>query len=201
MQTGNVRRAKYKAVVQSEILEAARAIFIKEGYDGFSMRILADRIGYSAAATYRHFKSKGEIFQRLADESFSALMQASDGVKLIESEDPVNRLKRGMLAYVDFGLQNPDHYRIAFLLHRSEATEAPKPTPAYAGLKSRVQACIDAGRFRAEDLELMAQSLWAAVHGITSLLIQKPSFPWVARRRLIARVIDSAVEGLLAKGN
>jgi AcrR family transcriptional regulator len=194
-------RAKYKAVVQSEILEAAREIFVKEGYDGFSMRILADRIGYSAAATYRHFKSKGEIFQRLADESFSALMQASDGVKLIESEDPVNRLKRGMLAYVDFGLQNPDHYRIAFLLHRPDATEAPKPTPAYAGLKSRVQACIDAGRFRAENLELMAQSLWAAVHGITSLLIQKPSFPWVARRRLIAQVIDSAVEGLLVKGN
>ena len=201
MQTGNGRRAKYKAVVQSEILEAARAIFIKEGYDGFSMRILADRMGYSAAATYRHFKSKEEIFQRLADESFSALMQASDGVKLIESEHPVNRLKRGMLAYVDFGLQNPDHYRIAFLLHRSEATEAPKPTAAYAGLKSRVRACIDAGRFRPEDLELMAQSLWAAVHGITSLLIQKPSFPWVARRRLIARVIDSAVEGLLVKGN
>jgi AcrR family transcriptional regulator len=201
MQTENARRAKYKAVVQAEILEAAREIFIKEGYDGFSMRILADRIGYSAAATYRHFKSKGEIFQRLADESFAALMQASERVKLIESEDPVNRLKRGMLAYVDFGLQNPDHYRLAFLLHRPEATEAPKPTAAYAGLKSRVQACIDPGRFRGEDLELMAQSLWAAVHGITSLLIQKPSFPWVARRRLIARVIDSAVEGLLVKGN
>lgn len=201
MQVENARRAKYKSVVQSEILEAARQIFIKEGYEGFSMRILADRIGCSAAATYRHFKSKGEIFQRLADESFAALMQASINVKPIESEDPVSRLKRGMLAYVDFGLQNPDQYRIAFLLHRPDATEAPKPAPAYSGLKSRVQACIDAGRFRADKLELMAQSLWAAVHGVTSLLIQKPSFPWVAHRRLIAQVIDSAVEGLLVKGS
>jgi AcrR family transcriptional regulator len=201
MQAENARRAKYKAIVQSEILKAAREIFVKEGYDGFSMRILADRIGYSPAATYRHFKSKAEIFQRLADESFLALMQASDGVKLIESEDPVNRLKRGMLAYVDFGLQNPDQYRVAFLLYRSDATEAPKPTAAYAGLKRRVQVCIEAGRFRAENTELMAQSLWAAVHGITSLLIQKPSFPWVARGRLIGRVIDSAVEGLLVEGN
>jgi AcrR family transcriptional regulator len=199
MQVENARRAKYKAVVKSEILEAAREIFIKEGYEGFSMRILADRIGYSAAATYRHFKSKAEIFQRLADESFAALMQASVDVKHIDSEDPVSRLKRGMLAYVDFGLRNPDHYRIAFLLYRPDATETSKPTPAYGGLKNRVQACIDAGRFRAEDLELLAQSLWAAAHGITSLLIQKPTFPWVAHRRLIAQVIDSAVEGLLIK--
>ena len=141
----------------------------------------------------------GEIFQRLADESFAALMQASANVKPIESEDPVSRLKRGMLAYVDFGLKNPDHYRIAFLLYRRDATETTQPTPAYAGLKSRVQACIDAGRFHAADLELLAQSLWAAAHGVTSLLIQKPSFPWVAHRKLIARVIDSAVEGLLVK--
>lgn len=199
MQLENARRAKYKAVVQSEILEAAREIFIREGYEGFSMRILADRIGYSAAATYRHFKSKGEIFQRLADESFAALMQASANVKPIESEDPVSRLKRGMLAYVDFGLKNPDHYRIAFLLHRPDTTETPKPTSAFVGLKSRVQACVDAGRFQTENLDLLAQSLWAAVHGVTSLLIERPSFPWVARRKLIARVIDSAVEGLLVK--
>jgi hypothetical protein len=44
---------------------------------------------------------------------------------------------------------------------------------------------------------LTAQALWAAVHGVTSLLILKPAFPWVARRKLIARVIDSAVEALI----
>jgi AcrR family transcriptional regulator len=195
------RRAKYKAGVQAEILEAAREIFVKEGYEGFSMRGLAERIGYSTAATYRHFKSKSEIFQRLSDESFSALMQASEGVKTIEAEGPVNRLKRGMLAYVNFGLQNPDHYRIAFLLYRPDATQPAQPTAAYAGLKTRVQSCVDAGKFRSGDPELMAQSLWAAAHGITSLLIQKPLFPWVARRRLIAQVIDSAVEGLLSENN
>jgi AcrR family transcriptional regulator len=193
------RRAKYKAEVQAEILGAAREIFVHEGYENFSMRALAERIGYSTAATYKHFKSKGEIFEHLADQSFAALMAASERVKSIAAEDPVDRLKRGMWAYVNFGLQNPDHYRIAFLLHQLGTTRAPKPTAAYAGLKSRVQSCIDTGRFRSEDTDLMAQSLWAAAHGITSLLIQKPAFPWVARRRLITQVIDSAVEGLLAQ--
>jgi AcrR family transcriptional regulator len=193
------RRARYKASVQAEILGAAREIFVHEGYENFSMRALAERIGYSTTATYKHFKSKGEIFEHLADESFAALMAASESVKSIAAEDPVDRLKRGMLAYVHFGLQNPDNYRIAFLLHRPGATRPPKPTAAYAGLKSRVQSCVDTGKFRSGDIELMAQSLWAATHGITSLLIQKPAFPWVGRRRLIAQVIDSAVEGLLAQ--
>jgi AcrR family transcriptional regulator len=193
------RRARYKARVQAEILGAAREIFVREGYENFSMRALAERIGYSTTATYKHFKSKGEIFEHLADQSFASLMAASESVKSIAAEDPVDRLKRGMLAYVHFGLQNPDHYRIAFLLHQPGTTRPPKPTAAYAGLKSRVQSCVDIGKFRSGDRELMAQSLWAAAHGITSLLIQKPAFPWVARRRLIAQVIDSAVEGLLAQ--
>src|ERR1700687_5191709 len=129
------RRAKYKAEVQAEILKAARQLFVHEGYEMFSMRALAERIGYSTAATYKHFKSKGEIFEHLADESFAALMAASESVKSIAAEDPVDRLKRGMLAYVHFGLQNPDHYRIAFLLHQPGITRPPKPTAAYAGLK------------------------------------------------------------------
>jgi AcrR family transcriptional regulator len=192
------RRAKYKAGVQAEILEAARQLFAQEGYEKFSMRALAERIGYSTAATYKHFKSKGEIFEYLAEESFAALMAASESVKNIRGEDPVARLKRGMHAYVNFGLESPGHYRFAFLVHRPVSIRPPKPRAAYSGLRGRVQNCIDAGKFRRGDAELMAQSLWAAAHGVTSLLIQKPTFPWVARRKLIGQVVDSAIAGLLA---
>src|ERR1700692_3330745 len=124
------RRAQYKMKVQAEILEAAREIFVHEGYENFSMRALAERIGDSTAATYKHFKSKGEIFDCLADQSFAALMAASEGGKSVEGEGPVDRLKRGMLAYVNFGLRNPGHYRFAFLLHQAGRTRAPKPRAA-----------------------------------------------------------------------
>ncbi len=56
------------------------------------------------------------------------------------------------------------------------------------------QLGIDAGRFQAEDTDLIAQTLWSAAHGITSLLIQRPGFPWVNRKRLIQQVIDGAVQ-------
>ena len=119
-------------------------------------------------------------------------------VKAIEGEDPIDRLKRRTWAYVTFGLENPDHYRFAFLLQPVSAGHPSRPSAAFDGLREDVQNCIDAGKIKPEDKELVAQALWAVAHGITSLLIQKPSFPWVARRRLIARVIDSIIAGLLA---
>jgi hypothetical protein len=61
-----------------------------------------------------------------------------------------------------------------------------------------VRRCIEAQRFPTADVETTAQALWAAVHGITSLLIQRPAFPWVAKKKVIAQVINSAIDNLLA---
>ncbi len=54
-------------------------------------------------------------------------------------------------------------------------------------------------RFRATDVDVASQALWSAVHGITALLIARPTFPWANRDAVIRRVIDSAVDGLLAR--
>jgi AcrR family transcriptional regulator len=204
-------RERHRDEMRRRILDAARASFIHEGYESFSLRRLAQQIEYSPAAIYKYFKNKNEIFECLAEESFEALVHASTNaasssaassrVKPAKEEDPVDTLKRGMRAYVDFGLENPDHYRFAFLLQPVETTRPPKPRAAYEGLRDRVQRCIDAGRFRRGHVELMAQSLWAAAHGVTSLLVQRPSFPWAAHGKLISQVINSAVQGLLAPEN
>jgi AcrR family transcriptional regulator len=194
-------RERHREEMRRRILDAARASFIHEGYESFSLRKLAQQIEYSPAAIYKYFKNKNEIFECLAEESFAALVETSSRVKPAKAEDPVDTLKRGMRAYVDFGLKNPDHYRFAFLLQPVETTRPPKPRAAYEGLRDRVQKCIDAGRFRRGNVELMAQSLWAAAHGVTSLLVQRPSFPWAAHSKLISQVINSAVQGLLAPEN
>jgi AcrR family transcriptional regulator len=194
-------RERHREEMRRRILAAARGSFIHEGYESFSLRKLAQQIEYSPAAIYKYFKNKNEIFDCLAEESFAALLEASSRVKPAKAEDPVDTLKRGMRAYVDFGLKNPDHYRFAFLLQPVETTRPPKPRAAYEGLRGRVQKCIDAGRFRRGNVELMAQSLWAAAHGVTSLLVQRPSFPWAAHGKLISQVINSAVRGLLAPEN
>jgi AcrR family transcriptional regulator len=172
---------------------------VHEGYESFSLRKVAHAIGYSPAAIYKHFSSKNEIFESLTEESFAALVQASAAITPATGEDPVEVLRRGMHAYAAFGLANPDHYRFAFLLAAHKSAAPYRPRAAYIALRDRVQRCIDCGRFRSGDLDLFSQSLWSAVHGVTSLLVQRPEFPWVDKDELIGRVIDSAVQGLLAE--
>jgi len=192
-------REKYKHEIRTEILRLAREEFVHEGYGGFSMRRLAEYVGCVPSAIYKHFANKAEVFDCLIAESFAALMQASVSVKDLPGEDPIHRLKRGMRAYVAFGLENPDHYRFAFVLQRPESYRPHAPNSAYAGLKSRIGGCIAAGYFPDGDSDMMAQSLWAPVHGITSLIIQRPLFPWVDHEALISQIIDAAVAGLMRK--
>lgn len=190
-------REEKKAEIRNLILGTARKSFVREGCENFSLRSLAQQIGYSPAAIYRYFKDKDEILACLTGESFDLLIRASSAVIPEPDEDPVSVLKRGMHAYVAFGLENPDHYRIAFLLGAGEAKGPPRPRSAYDALRARIQRCVEGGRICPADPDLLAQSLWAAAHGVTSLLVQRPSFPWVARSELVDRVIDSAVDALL----
>ena len=190
------RREKYRNELRRDILEAAREMFVDEGYESFSMRKLAQRIDYSAATIYQHFESKDDLFQCLVRESFATLVELQSRTNASLEQDPVSALKRGLRTYVEFGLQHPNQYRFAFLM-QSRAGASYTPNEAFQSLERKVKRCIEAKLFQSPDAETAAQSLWAAVHGVTSLLIVKPQFPWVAREKLIGQVIDSAVHGLL----
>ena len=69
---------------------------------------------------------------------------------------------------------------------------------AFEALRYIVRRCVEEKRFRPVDVETTSQALWASVHGITSLLIQRPAFPWVPKKELIAQVINTAVDSLVA---
>lgn len=181
------------------ILRAAREIFVREGYESFSMRKLARKIKYSPGTIYLHFKNKQALFESLIDESYASLGAVMLGPHDDETEDPVSDLKKGWRAYVDFGLHNPNHYRFAFMLGRPEETRHfQKADLLFSALRDSVKRCVEQGYFRPIDVDAAAQAQWASVHGITSLLIQRPQFPWVDREKLIARVIDGCIDSLLA---
>lgn len=196
------RRRKHKDELRKAMLDAAREIFVAEGYEAFSMRKLAEKIEYSPGSIYLHFKSKEELFDSLVEESFErllkTLMNMSDGH---QERDPANELKKGLHVYVEFGLRNPNDYRFAFMLRPPVHKRPYKVHRAFEALRHMVRRCVEEKRFRAIDVETAAQALWASAHGITSLLIQRPAFPWVSKKKVIAQVIDSAVDNLLAAAN
>ena len=181
------RRERERLETRERILDAARELFIAEGYDGVSMRDIADKVEYSATAIYGHFADKDELFREICHEDFRRLAHSLIG--LAQVADPVERIRKIGLAYIDFGQQHPNHYRTMFMtphppiLAGEEALEG-KGNPeedAYEFLRATVKEAMATGAFREElsDSDLVAQTLWAGAHGVISLHIAKCNDDWM----------------------
>lgn len=195
------RRRKRKEELRRLILDAARDIFVRQGYENFSMRKLAQKIEYSPGSVYLHFKNKEQLFESLVDESFARLLKTLMALRNgKELQDPAEELKKGLRVYVEFGLRNPNDYRFAFMLRPPMEKRPYKVHAAFEALRFMVGRCVQEKRFHAVDVETTSQALWATVHGITSLLIQRPAFPWAPKKELITQVINTAVDSLIAGG-
>lgn len=114
-------------------------------------------------------------------------------------------IRRCGKAYVDFGLSNAEGYRILFMGRGHQVPGVVDPSEdkpaAFAHVVEAVQRGIDAGRLRDGSAEVLALGLWAAVHGITSLLISLPNFPWPGERGvMIDHLIAQAIDGVLRRG-
>ncbi len=188
--------------LRQEILDAARELFVTEGYENVSMRKIADRIGYSATTIYLYFDDKADLLREICETTFSRL--ADEIERSYEgSNGPIDRMRRGLLTYIRFGLENPHHYDVVFTSPKVRFMGASDYTfdgsmgeRAFETLLSTVRECIEAGVIRRNDVALTAQTLWAGIHGVTSLLIAHPSFPFVDRDLLTASVVDTMMEGL-----
>lgn len=202
------RREREKLETRDKILDAARELFITEGYDGVSMREVADRIEYSPTAIYVHFADKEELFRELCHQDFRRLAQVFQSIATLE--DPADRLKQIGQAYINFGLEYPNHYKLMFMTphpltepdERDRQVKGNPEVDSYAFLKQTVEEMIARGLFRdgLDDAELISQTLWAGVHGVISLEIAKRGDRWVEWRPMETRaalMLDSLMRGLL----
>ncbi len=186
------RREREKSETRDKILDAARELFVTEGFEGVSMRKVAEKIEYSPTAIYVHFADKQELFRELCHEDYARLAEVFQSSAI--STDPIERLKQIGAIYIDFGTRYPNHYRFMFMAphppHEPDEEDREMmgnpEMDAYAFLKWAVQQAIDAGCFREEltDAELISQTLWASVHGVISLHIAKGCDKWVDWRPL-----------------
>lgn len=179
------RREREAAETRQRIVDAARDLFVANGYDATSMRAIAKRIEYTPTAIYHHFESKEALLDELCSHDFRAL--AATFQKVGKVEDPVERIDRIGEAYVEFALEHPMHYQFMFMTVRPgaldvDAAQSSDPTAhVYSFLRDSVAEAIHAGRLLPEytDVDLVAQILWGALHGLLSLHITRGSHPWV----------------------
>ena len=192
------RRAREKQQLRQEILDAAREIFAAEGFEALTMRRVAEKIEYSPTAIYLHFKDKGELVQALCDETFAGLIRRLEALHK-KHTDPLDYLEAGLRAYIDYGLKHPSHYYVVFVVGPRNVDyvyEGSAGQRAFQFLSGCVAACMTAGKIRKGDVEVIAQTIWMAMHGLVALLITDRSFPFASRARLIDQLLDTLVRGL-----
>jgi len=177
------------------IIDAARELFVTVGYEAVTMREVAKRIGYSATSIYLHFADKESLLRAICDTDMLAL--ASSLKEIMQMQDPVERMNALGAGYAQFALSHPNQYRLMFMMPRtpcSPETSAVQQNnaeqDAYFQLKTVVNDVFLAGRFKSElkDSELIAQTIWAGMHGVCSLEINMAKDTWVNWRDITARI-------------
>src|SRR5262245_27427080 len=108
------RRERERKELRRKILNAAREILVKRGYESMTMREIAKRIEYSATALYKHFADKDTLVDELCREDFTAFAQHFIET-VASSGDPVERMARAGLSYLAFAAQYPEQYRLMFM--------------------------------------------------------------------------------------
>lgn len=155
------------------ILDAARQLFVREGFDNVSMRRIAGAIEYSPAALYRYFKSKREILSTLRDEGFQRFV-ASQRLQAQAYPDPLERLRIGGVEYVRFALAEPEYFQLMFCTDCTEVDLegdiAAASMEAYALFRASVDEAVGLGHFGGADADSVAFSVWAGVHGLAHLI-------------------------------
>ncbi len=200
------RRQRSKDELRQQILDAARDLFVAEGYDAVTMRKIAARIDYTPTTIYLHFKDKEALCDALCEQDWLAFGQVFG--RLLTITHPVERLLRAGEAYINFGLRYPQQYRWLFMTPRAQteavSTSIQRGDPsvdAYAFLRQTVGQCIAGGFLREEfsAADYVAQLVWASVHGVVTLHAIRPGKDWIkwASPRRLARgqlqVIENAI--------
>lgn len=169
------RREREKEELRRRILDTAGALFLEHGYEGFSMRQIAERIGYSATTIYRYYEDKDDLLFAIVHEGF--LRFGKQLAKAAQSgADPRERLGALGRAYIEFGLKNPVYYRLMFMqrfdfLFESRAEQKAPVIDSFAVLRGAVEQAMQAGVLNQGDPETTSIVIWSVVHGITSLAI------------------------------
>ncbi len=205
------RRERERVELKGRILDAARELFVEQGYDAVTMRKIADRIEYSPTAIYFHFRDKQALLRELCDADFATLAQGFQKIACID--DPIERLRQIGRSYVDFALEYPNHYRLMFMTPqpagmRAEDSRLRRGNPeedAYAFLRATVADAIAGKRLRPElsDPDLVSQLVWAGTHGAVSLHMCKCHDDWVDWRdakTLAHELIEAMIRGLVREG-
>lgn len=186
--------------LKRDIIEATSRLLARMGSDeALSLRAVAREVGVSAPSVYLHFADKDAVLLAVAAELFGDLERTLDKAAADAGADPVAALLARAHAYVTWALTHPGHYKVLYegaLLRRlGDPSQPAFGRPALLALVADVKRAAAAGALpSADDPERTARLLWQAVHGVTSLRINKPGVQWDDAERDVEALVRAVLD-------
>jgi AcrR family transcriptional regulator len=155
------------------ILGCACELYLRDGFEGFSMRKLAREVGVTAPALYRHYEGKEALLLDVVKEAFKVMAQHL--YTALGGPDPRERFRMAGQAYLDFAMEHPRFYEITYSYHQWLGLDEPPAeiAPLACGIgqfwNDRVRECMDAGFLADDDPDAVSLALWAQAHGLISV--------------------------------
>jgi len=171
------KKLKHKEDLRTVILEAAKKLFVQEGYEATSIRKIAKEIGFSPTTIYLYYKDKGDIVYTLHQVGFGILKERF--FPLMSVDNPFERLKALGKVYIQFALSNPEYYQVMFMMKEplSFLNSQVEDNVWVEGelvieiLKKTIEECQEIGYFKGLDPVAVTIQAWSAVHGLVSLYV------------------------------
>jgi AcrR family transcriptional regulator len=190
--------------LRNEILVAAETLLIATNDQAaLSIRAIAAAVGVTPPSIYLHFADRNDLIFEVCERHWRqlelAMAEAVEGIT-----DPIGRIRARGRAYLRFGLDNPEHYRILMMSRPDDTPDrfSDERLAGTAGIEviaGEVGAAIAAGDLPDQDPFEAACLLWIAVHGLVSLLISKPDFPFPPDDQLFEHLAGLSLAGLGAR--
>jgi AcrR family transcriptional regulator len=182
--------------LRDDIIEAASRLIADPAAPPLTLRAVAREAGVAATSVYLHFDDIQSLILAVAERRFGELVRLQDDARN-QPTDPCQRMRAGCLAYCEFGLAYQGNYQVMFTNPLPMPDDmAPEQFPGFAAFRQLIDGVADCIGAEPADPRAFftAQLIWQQLHGIVSLRISRPRFPWPP----LAEMVTAAVDRLLA---
>lgn len=190
---------------REQIIAEAKKLFAEQGVASVTMRSLGKACGITQASIYQHFADKDAILFAISDAYFRLMLEEFRKASAAES-DPLQKFLAVMHTYMELGLSHPEEYRLTFMTsksglteagHCADGTETKAGTLAIYFLQDGVAALMELGYLRRGNPAATAEAIWAAGHGLVSLLITHTHYIWSDIQAVKEAHLNLILHGLL----
>lgn len=185
--------------LRDEILTVSKDLLIEDGFGKLSMRKIAKRANVTATSIYLHFENKDELLLTLVQESIESLKKVLLNV-IDDSLDAFTQLHKLARVYIQYAIDHPKKYEIIYMVRPEEMPKYPKEK--FREVRSVYELLADiihrgklAGNLEVDNHLTSAYSVWAQLHGVVSVILNKRLDTRIPQDKFIEQSVNHIIQG------